>query len=153
MATVSGPRNRAMRFILLLGVVSLFADITYEGARSITGPYLAILGASAVAVGMVAGAGELIGYSLRLASGYLTERTGAHWTLAILGYTVNLLAVPALALVGRWETAAGLMIAERLGKGIRAPARDVLLAGAAETVGTGRVGASACTRRWIRLER
>ncbi len=126
-----------MRFILLLGVVSLFADVTYEGARSITGPYLGLLGASAAIVGAVAGAGELIGYSLRLGSGYLTERTGKHWTIALLGYAVNLLAVPALALTGRWETAAALMVAERLGKGIRAPARDVLLAGAAETVGTG----------------
>jgi hypothetical protein len=111
--------------------------VTYEGARSITGPYLGLLGASAAIVGAVAGAGELIGYSLRLASGYLTERSGAHWTFALLGYAVNLLAVPALALAGRWEVAAALIITERLGKGIRAPARDVLLAGAAETVGTG----------------
>ncbi len=137
MVPTADARKQAMRFIVMLGVVSLFADITYEGARSITGPYLAVLGASAVAVGMVAGAGELIGYSLRLLSGYVADRSGRHWTIAILGYAINLVAVPALALAGRWETAAGLMIAERVGKGVRAPARDVLLAGTAETVGTG----------------
>jgi MFS family permease len=133
----TGSRKQAMRFILLLGVVSLLADVTYEGARSITGPYLGLLGASAAVVGVVAGAGELIGYALRLVSGYLTDRTGKYWSIAILGYAVNLLAVPALALAGRWEVAALLMVAERLGKAIRAPARDVLLADAAKAVGTG----------------
>jgi len=137
MIPATGSRQQAMRFILLLGVVSLLADVTYEGARSITGPYLGLLGAGAAVVGVVAGAGELIGYALRLVSGYLTDRTGKYWTIAILGYAVNLLAVPALALAGRWEVAALLMVAERLGKAIRVPARDVLLADAAKAVGTG----------------
>ena len=126
-----------MRFIVLLGVVSLLADITYEGARSITGPYLGMLGAGAAVVGAVAGAGELIGYALRLASGYLADRTRSYWTLTLAGYAVNLLAVPALALAGSWEVAAALMITERLGKAIRTPARDALLADAAKAVGTG----------------
>ena len=73
-------RRTAMAFVILLGVVSLFADMTYEGARSITGPYLAVLGASATAVGIAAGFGELIGYVLRLAAGYLSDRTGRYWT-------------------------------------------------------------------------
>lgn len=85
----SGPSS-ALRFIVLIGVVSLFSDRTYEGARSITGPYLAVLGASGAAVGLVAGSGELIGYGLRLVSGYLADRTGRFWTLTILGYAVNL---------------------------------------------------------------
>ncbi len=137
MATLPDSRKAAYRFILLLGVVSLLADVTYEGARSITGPYLGLLGAGAVVVGAVAGAGEMVGYVLRLASGYLADRTRGYWTLVMLGYAVNLLAVPALALTGRWETAALLIIVERTGKAIRAPSRDVLLAGAAKTVGTG----------------
>jgi hypothetical protein len=86
--------GHALRFILLLGVVSLLADMTYEGARSITGPYLAMLGASATAVGFVAGFGELIGYGVRLASGYLSDRTGRYWAVTIFGYCVNLLASP-----------------------------------------------------------
>jgi MFS family permease len=137
MDTDAGARGRAMRFIVMLGVVSLFADVTYEGARSITGPFLGLLGASAVVVGAVAGAGELIGHALRLASGYFTDRSRKYWAIVMLGYTVNLLAVPLLALAGRWEVAALLMITERLGKAIRAPARDVMLAHAAKAVGTG----------------
>ena len=130
-------RSSALRFIVLIGVVSLFSDMTYEGARSITGPYLAVLGASGAAVRLVAGSGELIGYGLRLVSGYLADRTGRYWTLTILGYVVNLLAVPLLALTGRWETAAALMIAERVGKAVRSPARDAMLSHATKEVGHG----------------
>jgi MFS family permease len=120
-------RGTAMTFVILLGMVSLFADMTYEGARSITGPYLAVLGASATVVGIVAGFGELIGYVLRLGAGYLSDRTGRYWTFTLVGYVVNLLAVPFLALAGRWELAAALMVAERFGKAIRTPARDAML--------------------------
>src|SRR6516165_8149353 len=104
----------ALRFVVLLGVVSLLADMTYEGARSITGPFLAALGASGSAVGIVAGLGELVGYALRLASGYAADRSRRYWGLTIVGYVVNLGAVPLLALAGRWELAAALMIAERV---------------------------------------
>ncbi|MDP2996161.1 MAG: MFS transporter [Bryobacterales bacterium] len=127
----------ALRFVVLLGLVSLLADVTYEGARSITGPYLSLLGASAAAVGLVAGAGELIGYALRLASGVLADRTRRYWLLMIAGYTMNLAAVPLLALAGRWEIAAALMIAERTGKAIRTPSRDAMLAQATKTLGRG----------------
>ena len=106
-------KKAALRFIVLMGVVSLFADATYEGARSITGPYLAVLGASATAVGIVAGLGELIGYGLRLVSGYLSDRTGQYWIITLAGYFVNLLAVPLLALAGRWEVAALQHAADR----------------------------------------
>jgi len=131
------PRGTALTFVLLLGVVSLFADMTYEGARSITGPYLAVLGASATVVGLVAGFGELIGYVLRLVAGYLSDRTGCYWTFTLVGYVVNLLAVPFLALAGRWELAAALIVAERFGKAIRTPARDAMLSYATTTMGRG----------------
>jgi len=123
--------------VILASVVSLLGDTTYEGARSVTGPFLATLGASATAVGFVAGFGELLGFGLRLVSGYVTDRTRRYWTVAILGYAVNLLAVPALALAGRWETAAFLMILERAGKGIRNPARDAMLSHATKEMGRG----------------
>lgn len=128
----------AWRFVLLIGLVSFFADMTYEGARSVTGPYLGVLGASATIVGFVAGFGELLGYGLRLASGYLSDRTGRYWPITFVGYGLNLLAVPALALTGRWEIAALLMIAERVGKAIRVPARDAMLSHASSNVGHGR---------------
>lgn len=131
-------RRSALKFVVQLGLVSLFADMTYEGARSITGPYLAILGASATAVGFVAGLGELIGYGFRLISGYVTDRTGKYWAMTILGYTVNLLAVPLLALTRNWEMAAFLIVAEHFGKSIRTPARDAMLSYAASQVGPGR---------------
>ncbi|MBX6312902.1 MAG: MFS transporter [Isosphaeraceae bacterium] len=127
----------ALKFIVLLGVVSLLADMTYEGARSVTGPYLALLGASGLVVGIIAGLGELMGYALRLGSGYLADRTGRYWAITILGYLLNLFAVPLLALAGNWELAAALMIAERVGKAIRTPARDAMLSHATKQVGHG----------------
>jgi MFS family permease len=124
-------------FVVLLGAVSLFADVTYEGARSITGPFLALLGANAVVVGFVSGFGELVGYSVRLASGYFADKTGRYWSITILGYAVNLIAVPLLALAGSWQIAALLMIAERTGKGVRIPVRDVMLSHATSEIGRG----------------
>lgn len=130
-------KRTALRLVLLLGVVSLFADLTYEGARSITGPYLAVLGASATIVGIVAGLGELLGYGLRLVSGYISDRTERYWAITLAGYGLNLLAVPALALAGRWEIAALLIIAERTGKALRTPPRDAMLSHATAEMGRG----------------
>jgi MFS family permease len=111
--------------------------MTYEGARSITGPYLAVLGASATVVGTVAGFGELVGYGLRLFSGYISDKTGKYWAITLAGYFLNLVAVPLLALAGSWEMAAFLMIAERTGKAIRTPARDAMLSHATQQIGRG----------------
>jgi len=130
-------RSAALRFILLLGLVSLCADVTYEGARSITGPFLAVLGASGAAVGAVAGFGELLGYGLRLLSGVISDRTRQYWLLTLAGYAVNLLVIPLMALAGRWEVLAGLMLAERVGKALRTPARDAMLSHAAQVTGRG----------------
>jgi MFS family permease len=130
-------RRAAMRFIMCLGVVSLFADVTYEGAHSIIGPYLKDLGATATEVGIVAGLGEMFAASLRFFSGRLADRTRAYWTLTLMGYALNLFVVPALAYAGNWQMAAILVIAERTGKALRGPARDVLLSEATGKVGHG----------------
>jgi MFS family permease len=130
-------RRRALRFVLLIGVVSLFADLTYEGSRSITGPYLAVLGASATAVGVVAGGGELLGYALRLVSGRLADAMGRYWPITIVGYVVQMAAVPALALAGSWQAAAVLIVLERVGKAMRNPPRDAMLAHATQEIGRG----------------
>ncbi len=127
----------AIRFIVLIGVVSLFGDMTYEGARSITGPYLATLGASATIVGVVAGFGEFVGYGIRLLSGYIGDRTGRYWTVTIIGYILNLFAVPLLALAGSSEIAVVLIVAERMGRALRAPTRDAMLSHAATRTGAG----------------
>ncbi|CDZ80260.1 multidrug resistance protein MdtH [Candidatus Rubidus massiliensis] len=135
MNTISN--RKAMFFIFLLGIVSLFADMTYEGARSITGQYLAILGATGTTVGIVAGLGELIGYGFRLVSGYISDKTGKYWFITFTGYIINLLAVPLLALADHWSLAAVLIVMERFGKAIRTPARDAMLSYATQQTGRG----------------
>ncbi|MFB3902014.1 MAG: MFS transporter [Acidobacteriota bacterium] len=130
-------RRQALKFVLLLGVVSLLADATYEGARSVTGPFLAVLGASGAVVGVVAGFGELVGYGLRLVSGIISDRTRRYWTVTLVGYSINLLAVPLLALAGRWEVAAALIVTERVGKALRNPPRDAMLSHATAEIGRG----------------
>ncbi len=130
-------KHLTLRFIIVMGIVSLFADVTYEGARSITGPYLLILGATATIAGIVAGLGELLGYSLRLLTGYLSDITKRYWAITIIGYSISLIAIPLLALVNTWGTASMLILAERLGKAIRTPARDTMLAYTASSIGRG----------------
>jgi MFS-type transporter involved in bile tolerance (Atg22 family) len=130
-------RAHALRFIVCLGIVSLFADMTYEGAHSIIGPYLKDLGATALQVAIIAGVGEMLGASLRFFSGRFADRTRAYWTITFFGYAMNVVAVPALAFAQNWQTAAILIIIERTGKALRGPARDVLLSGATQEVGHG----------------
>ena len=125
----------AMRFVLLTGAVSLFSDFTHEGARSLLGPYLALLGASAFIVGLVTGFGEFLGYALRLVSGRWADATGRFWPITILGYAVQMAAVPALALTHTWPQAAALIVLERVGRAIRVPPRDVMLSHAAKGMG------------------
>ncbi len=141
MVTASCYRTPGVRaalwLVVLLGIVSLLSDMTYEGARSVLGPYFQLLGASAAVVAVVAGLGELLGYVLRIFSGYLADRTRRYWTLTVIGYAINLLAVPMLAVVGRWELAALLVILERTGKALRTPARDAILSHATSRIGRG----------------
>ncbi len=129
-------RRKAIGLIVFFGLVSLLADIVYEGARSINGPYLKLLGANAVTLGLITGIGEFLGYALRLITGYLSDKTKSYWFLTFLGYAL-LVSVPLLSLAGVWQVA-GLFIAiERIGKAIRNPARDTILSQASAEVGTG----------------
>ncbi len=128
-------RRIAVRFVLLIGILSFFADFTYEGSRSILGPYLEAFGATATVVGIVTGFGELLGYGLRLVSGRWADATGKFWPITIFGYVVQMAAVPALALTQNWPQAAALIILERVGKAIRNPPRDVMLSHAGKQVG------------------
>ena len=130
----------AMAFIVLMGIVSLFSDMTHEGGRSILGEYLNLAGASAATIGFVSGIGELCGYSLRLISGFISDKTKKYWTLVIAGYALQVLAIPALALVPEngWVIACGLVILERIGKAIKKPAKNTLVSFAAAEVGTGK---------------
>ncbi|HEX6803235.1 MAG TPA: MFS transporter [Terriglobales bacterium] len=130
-------KSKALRFVIMIGVVSFFADWVYEGARSVSGPFLAVLGASGVLVGFIAGLGELLGYGLRLISGKLSERTGEFWPITLFGYIVQMCAVPLLAWAPNWQIAGLLIVGERVGKAIRNPPRDVMLSHAAKQIGLG----------------
>jgi hypothetical protein len=117
----------SLKFVLMVGVMSFFADFTYEGSRSIVGQYLGLLGAGALAISMVTGFGELLGYGLRLFSGRGADRTGLYWPITIGGYILQMSVVPLLALAGSWQVAALLIILERLQDRVRRagdPGRD-----------------------------
>lgn len=137
-ALASDPEQRriALQLILLLGLVSALGDITYESARSVSGPYFLFLGASAGVIGFVSGLGEFLGYALRLVSGYLADRHRAYWPATFLGYGL-LLCVPLLAFAGDWRLAALLLLLERVGKAVRSPARDTILSYATGQTGRG----------------
>lgn len=144
-AAVGGEAKRAtavnagsaMAFVLLVGTSSFFADMTYEGGRSIIGPFLQLLGSSAAAIGIAAGAGEFIGYGLRYISGYWADRTRAYWGIAIAGYVVQLFALPLLAFVGFWQLGVAIWLIERVGKAIKNPPRDAMLSYATKEMGRG----------------
>jgi MFS family permease len=144
MSETSGTRGwSGWRTVLWLGVVSLLVDLVYEGARSITGPYLASLGASALTVGLVTGAGEAAALGFRLFSGPAADRSGRYWRWMVVGYTLTAVCVPLMALAPALGAAglafaAAMVLLERTGKAIRSPAKSVLLAVAARNVGRGR---------------
>ncbi|MFN4319540.1 MAG: MFS transporter [Aquificaceae bacterium] len=131
-------KDRAYRFIFLMGFVSLLSDFTYEGAKGIIGPYLAYLGASALAVGLISGLAELAGYWIRLLSGILSDKFKSYWLFTLWGYALNLFSVPLLAFVKSWPMAGLLVFLERFGKGLRTPSRDALLSRATSRVGHGK---------------
>ena len=132
--------SQAMLFIVFFGIVSLFSDMTHEGASSIRGAYFTILGASAGAIGFVSGLGELIGYSMRYVFGRIADKRKNYWFMTIFGYVIDVLAVPALALVGEngWIAAAILLIIQRMGKAIKKPAKDTIMSFAASQEGVGK---------------
>ncbi len=132
--------SQAMAFIVLFGIVSLFSDMTHEGASSIRGAYLALLGASAGTIGFISGLGELIGYSMRYVFGKLTDKSKCYWPMTIAGYVLDIIAVPALALVGEhgWVAACALLVVQRMGKAIKKPAKDTIMSFAASQEGVGK---------------
>lgn len=132
--------SNSLIFIILFGIVSLFSDMTHEGASSLRGVYLSLLGASAGTIGFISGLGELVGYSLRYFFGKLTDKTHKYWEMTIFGYVLDILAVPALALVGKngWIYACGLLVIQRMGKAIKKPAKDTIMSFAASQEGAGK---------------
>jgi len=127
----------AFTFVLTMGVVNLFGDVTYEGGGSINGPFMAALGASAAIVSITAGIGEFLGYALRPFAGYVADTTGRYWLITFIGYAINLVAVPIMALAGSWQFAAAFVLAERIGRAIRKPTVDAMLSYTTGELGRG----------------
>jgi MFS family permease len=127
----------AFRFVLMMGIVNLFGDVTYEGGGSINGQFLGSLGASAATISIIAGLGEFLGYSLRSVAGYVADRTGRYWLVTFIGYLINTLAVPAMALAGSWQAAGALILAERIGRAIRKPTVEAMLSYTTGSLGKG----------------
>lgn len=127
----------AFTFVLTMGIVNLFGDVTYEGGGSINGPFMAMLGAGAAIVSITAGAGEFLGYALRPFAGYVADKTGRYWLITFIGYAINLIAVPVMALAGSWQFAAAFILAERVGRAIRKPTVDAMLSYTTAELGTG----------------
>lgn len=135
---ISGANRLApMGFVLVFGVVSGLADVVYEGARSIVGPYLGTFGASAAVVGAVTGFGEAVALVFRLATGRWSDRTGRHWAISITGYAITVASVPLLGVGGPLALACLFVVGERFGKAVRTPARDTMLAEASVELGRG----------------
>jgi MFS family permease len=123
--------------VFTLGIVNLFGDATYEGGAAINGQFLGSLGASAAAISIIAGAGEFLGYALRSVAGWAADKTGRYWPITIVGFAINLFAVPAMALAGSWQAAGLLILAERTGRAIRKPTVEAMLSYSTGALGTG----------------
>ncbi|MDP2425555.1 MAG: MFS transporter [bacterium] len=133
-------RQKAFLFLMILGVISLLSDFTHEGARSIYGPFLGAIGASAFLVSFTAGLGEFIGQALRILTGIIADKTKKYWFMMIIGYAINLLVIPLLAFVDAsiWQVAIILILIERVGKAIRAPAKSALTSFTSPHLGAGK---------------
>jgi MFS family permease len=130
-------KNKPILVILLFGIVSLFGDIVYEGVRSISGPFLASVGATAVIIGFFSGLGEFLTYFLRVFSGYISDKKKIYWPLTIIGYSL-ICCLPFLAFAKIWQVAIILLLLERIGKAIRTPSRDTLISFAGKSIGYGK---------------
>jgi MFS family permease len=136
--TVTGPPLTAFRFIVVFGIISALMDMVYEGARSVTGPFLGLLGASALLISVITGAGEAVALVFRLVFGRLADRPRLRWGLAMTGYGLTALSVPLLGITSALWIACLLVLAERMGKAVRSPAKDTMLAEAGTGLGRGK---------------
>lgn len=133
---MDNEKKVVIRFILLMGMVSLFADMVYETARGVMGPYLGFLGANAFAIGLIFGVGEFLGYFLRIVAGVIVDKTKKYWSFVFIGYGA-IISIPLLAFANYWLLAGTLILLERIGKALRAPAKDTILSLYSKNIGKG----------------
>ena len=123
--------SKAFQAVLIFGLISLFADIVYEGARSTSGQYLQLLGANATAVGFIVGVGEFLAYFLRLLAGTAADKSRKYWPFIFAGYGM-LIVVPMMGITSEWKFVLAFVMSERIGKALRNPAKDTILSHVAE---------------------
>ena len=127
----SGKDNSRAWFtgnVLLLGLVSFFADVSGEMMTPVLPLFIAALGGSGVVVGFIGGLGDAVANIVKIFSGYIADRTGRRKELIAIGYGIPFFAKLGIGLSNSWEQVLILKPTERLGKGIRGAPRDSLLA-------------------------
>ncbi len=114
--------------VLLLGLVSFFADISGEMMTPVLPLFIAALGGSSIVIGFIGGLGDAVANIVKVISGYLADKTRRRKQLIAVGYGIPFFAKLGIGLSNSWEQVLILKPTERLGKGIRGAPRDSLLA-------------------------
>ena len=130
---MSKPLAGITRNVAALGVVSLLTDISSEMIIPVLPIFVTVtLGASMASLGMIEGVAESTAAILRIASGWLSDRVGQRKPFIVFGYGVSVVAKAGLVGASAWPAVLGLRFIERVGKGLRSPPRDALLADSSE---------------------
>lgn len=125
----SPPAPGLTRNVWALGFTSLFTDVSSEMIVPVLPLFVTgVLHASVASLGVIEGVAESTASLLRLSSGWLSDRVGRRKPFLVAGYGLSGLAKVAFALAGSWGAVLGLRFADRVGKGLRNPPRDALLA-------------------------
>lgn len=122
-------KKKAVSNIVLLGLVSLFADMSTEMVYPLIPLYLtATLGASPAIVGVIEGIAESIASLLKVFSGYIGDVYSNKKGLAFFGYSASVLYKILLLMASSWPGILAARVIDRTGKGIRTAPRDALVA-------------------------
>lgn len=129
-----GQRN-----VYSLGLVSFFTDLSSEMVFGLlplflTGP----LGASRTLLGLIEGVGEMLGYTVRMGSGALSDRMQKRKPLVILGYSLSAASKPFFGAAAGWADVFLVRALDRVGKGVRTAPRDALISESAPEAKVGR---------------
>jgi MFS family permease len=113
--------------VFMLGLVSLFTDISSESIQSFFPLFIISIGGSAFAIGIISGITEAISNILKGLSGWMSDKFNRRKPFVVAGYTVSNLSKPLMAFSPSWEIVLGLKSIDRAGKGLRTSARDTLI--------------------------
>jgi len=131
------------RNVAAMGATSLLSDASHEAATSVLPGFLAVLGLPPLALGVIEGASDALASFVKLCSGWLGDRTANRWGLGVLGYALTGTMPLVLALAASWPAVLAAKLLGWLGKGMRGPVRDAMLAASVATEARGRAFAPA----------